>query len=607
MNRFYATMILCAGWAVSACAQELVKIPLVSTVLSNAAVVLSASSFHDTDPTCPIQYYTAFGSEVILPKATMLFSDRTSAQPLTIGKVACTLEYRAGNFLFGHGGKAQELVAEGLGFQSVPVAAETGVAQWLAFPRTYSYKGEGHLYSRSGSVQAGDLDGTAIRLYDDDLDGRYVLGKDGLSIGDRSGMGIFGPLGSLIPTTNGVYEVREVAGDGSSLTVTKYAGATGRLAMKPINNIECRLAFQSEDGKCSFGELVGSQGLVLPAGKYKFLYGFLYRTSAHHVVGMVLPSANLPLTVAKDADVAVMLGETTKHELPWGEGCLTLTYRQFLSLDVAGVEEAYNAGDYAKGQKLLDDIDAQYKAGPNLEASQELLEYFRQNLALENSAAGSALRDAEAKTLTALTDGKMDEARTLLPDVQKDLAAIPANLTKTWAYAAHKTRGLILANGAAGSAKPGLWLQYTKPEDPNQKLGTRVDNIDWLEPKGAGWGHRRTYEGMLVAPLAGEYELSLESVGAAVVTLDGKQIIDHPYHLPGEKSAMVALTEGPHTLRVDVQAYVYGYTHANKPHMIRLRWDPPGGRRAVIPAWAFQYRETNSAAAGAKRTGPNPE
>jgi len=35
----------------------------------------------------------------------------------------------------------------------------------------------------------------------------------------------------------------------------------------------------------------------------------------------------------------------------------------------------------------------------------------------------------------------LEEARALLPDVQKNLAAIPANLTKTWAYAAHKPLG----------------------------------------------------------------------------------------------------------------------------------------------------------------------
>ena len=113
--------------------------------------------------------------------------------------------------------------------------------------------------------------------------------------------------------------------------------------------------------------------------------------------------------------------------------------------------------------------------------------------------------------------------------------------------------------------------------------------VDWTDPAGRGWGHTRLYEGSLVAPRAGEYELSLESVGTANVSLDGNTIIDHPLHLPAERSVKVDLAEGAHPLKIDVKCYVYGYTHSNKPHMVRLRWVPPAGVKAIVPAWALEH------------------
>ena len=52
------------------------------------------------------------------------------------------------------------------------------------------------------------------------------------------------------------------------------------------------------------------------------------------------------------------------------------------------------------------------------------------------------------------------------------------------------------------------------------------------------------------------------------------------------------LTEGAHPLKIDAKCIMYGYTNRdpfNKPHMLRLRWVPPGGAKAIVPAWAFEY------------------
>ena len=189
----------------------------------------------------------------------------------------------------------------------------------------------------------------------------------------------------------------------------------------------------------------------------------------------------------------------------------------------------------------------------------------------------------------AVKEGKTDEAKALVPVAQKALAAIPSTYTGSWAYLAHKTRVAGFTEQAAGTSKPGVKLVATTGGKSTTEM---ADAIDWTDPQGQGWGHNRIYQGFLVVPKAGEYEISLESVGTAVVSLDDSRLIDHPYHLPSERSAKVSLTEGAHPIRVDVKCYVYGYTHANKPHMVRLRWTPPGGRKTIVPGWALEYRET---------------
>ena len=599
MKRTVGIMILGLGLAGQGFALEPIRVPLSSTALPNWAVVLSASSFDENHKETPIIYYTAYGSEVMLPRAAYTFSEQESSRTFKIGGESCKIDYHDVNFTVTVGRKAQELIAAGLGYQPVPVPVGANSSYLVAFPRGYSYEGRGRLFCRSGSVQSGTVDGVNIALYDDDLDGRYVKGKDGLSVANPEGPAIFGTLSDLLPTPKAVYEMKALAEDGSSLTLSRYAGPTGRLKVGQIPNVECRMAFASEDGKCSFGTLAGEQGLVLPAGKYRFLYGFLYRPSARHVVGLVLRSEDLPVVVGKDEEVTVTLGDLAQGELPWGEGVVTMTFQHMLALDLTAVEDAYNAGDYAKGQKLLEEISGKCKAGLNYEATKPLMEGLRQSQAMENSAEGTALREAETKVLTALKAGKLQDAKALLPDAQKALRGIPAQFTNTWSYLVHKTRVAGLAKCTDGTWKPGLKLTLKRlPLNGGREnaASETADTVDYLDPVGDdAEGRSRLYQGFLVVPRAGEYELSLESVGTAKIFLDGNKILDHPRHVPAEKSVKVALTEGPHELKIDVQCSLTGYTRAswtksNRPQMVRFRWVPPGEGKAIVPAWAFEHR-----------------
>ena len=94
--------------------------------------------------------------------------------------------------------------------------------------------------------------------------------------------------------------IERIAPDGSTLTLASYAGPTGRLKVESAaEDVECRLALTSDDGKCSFGMLADEQALVLPAGTYRVLYGLLYRPLAHQAAAIVLPGKGLPIPVLR--------------------------------------------------------------------------------------------------------------------------------------------------------------------------------------------------------------------------------------------------------------------------------------------------------------------
>jgi len=600
-------VILCLGMAGHVPADEAGKTTLTSTPLANSCVVLAPSSYNEHSIERPILYYVTEGVEVILPKNPWVFTQKNPRRKLTIRDVPCEVEYRDGGFAVTAAGKWQKLVDSALGYEPAAIPLGGDATYLLAFPRGYSYEGEGHLFCRSGSVQAAVVDGTPIRLYDDDLDGRYVKGKDGLSVGDQGAMCIFGTLGELLPTTDSVYEVRAVAEDGSSLTLSRYAGPTGRLKIEPIKDMECRLAFTSEDGKCSFGTLAGEQGLTLPAGKYRFLYGYVYRPSAKNVVALVLPSKGISLDVGKVQDVTMTLGDLAKREFPWGEGQVTIHFEHLLEVDLTGVEEACAAGDFAKAQTLFDGISGKYQAGPNYEVSKTWMQDLRQTLAFEMSAEGTALREAEAKVMAAVREGRRNEAKEMLPPAQKALGKIPAQFTRGWPYMVHKARVAAMARYAAGISKPGLKMPkatwrgqdrdrasagFTVSPDPGGEFEV-AQTVDWETKK--EWSYNEyakyarrgwIYDGFLVVPQTGEYELALESgTGGARLHLDNKIVVDHwGPHAPDERASRLELTEGVHPLKIEL--FTLGGTHC-----LHFRWTPPGGRKVIVPAWALEFSE----------------
>jgi hypothetical protein len=88
------------------------------------------------------------------------------------------------------------------------------------------------------------------------------------------------------------------------------------------------------------------------------------------------------------------------------------------------------------------------------------------------------------------------------------------------------------------------------------------------------------WEGNLIAPETGTYELTLAAAGEASVLLDGQTMLSSPGGDTRETRASVPLSAGPHPIRVAL--HVHGGAGA-----IELLWKRPGHERSVIPPSAF--------------------
>ncbi len=611
-NREFILCLAVAGLFQTAQAE---KVALQQAPLASPAMVLSPVACNFAETQRPIVYYRNEGEEVFLPRQSVTVSDKTPAQKLTLAGVACELALKSGRISLTAGGQTRELQDFELGYRSVDIGAKSGP---IAFSRGFVFENEARIFYRSTAAMAGTVDGLSLRLFDDDLNGRYEIGKDAISLSDSGTSAIFGQLSSLLPGAKCAWEVKAVAEDGSSITLEKYTGAIGALKFETTKDLECRLALVSEDGKCSFGVLATGQTLTLPAGKYRLSCGFVYRPSAKHVVGLILPAKDFRITVPNGGTAALVIGDAAAAELPWGEGSVSMDFQHYLALDLSPAEAAYNAGDVAKARKLFDDAVGARKSGPAYEATQVWIDDLNQRLTFEASPEGAALREAEAKVLAAVKAGKLEDVRATLPAAQAVLARIPASIAKGWLGFVCKAKVESWGRFAAGTSCPGVKLPKSKlggqfrdralqvakvtavPGDPEYAA-----NIDWTT-KGLTGGYSEfskfsgrswIYEGFLIVPQGGEYELALESgTGGALLQLDGKTAIDHwGFHVPEERSVRMKLSAGRHPIHLEM------FTVGGHQHDLHFRWTPPGGRETLVPTWAFEYEKNDKTPAAGEK------
>ncbi|MCL2647264.1 MAG: hypothetical protein FWD61_09695 [Phycisphaerales bacterium] len=166
--------------------------------------------------------------------------------------------------------------------------------------RKYLLKGRGYSYSvtdpethkeniyASGTivpagVQTGKIGNTPIALYDSNLDGFYTTDKDGLVIGSPTQVTngsttnkyhLVQPFSKYIRTPDGIFELQNIAKDGSELTALPYNGPTATLELLAPPKCSGQIIMTSPDANLNV-TLTGKTGdsaTVIP-GSYTLLAG----------------------------------------------------------------------------------------------------------------------------------------------------------------------------------------------------------------------------------------------------------------------------------------------------------------------------------------------
>ncbi len=210
------------------------------------------------------------------------------------------------------GDKDDDLDAEDAGFKTVEFEIGDDQDYALAFPVQRRYGDDVYVYYRAGGYSYGRMGSAKVLLYDDNLDGKYVLGEDTYSAG---GNYLYAPLTEYIPSRRAVYKLIEMKPDGSEiryLEVPEGAPHEIQIQMDPPKGIEAEMAFINATGDCAFIAEGKRTKLAVKPGTYKPLYGILVNKKEEKVAALVVvPEGNSTSlkTTKKDTAEAEMLGD----------------------------------------------------------------------------------------------------------------------------------------------------------------------------------------------------------------------------------------------------------------------------------------------------------
>lgn len=165
-------------------------------------------------------------------------------------------------------------------------------------------KGEGWHWAASGCVQ-GRLGDTRIRVVDLNGDGRFDgIGQDGMILGG----GRIASLLSSVVHLDGQLRNLAVATDGSSVTLTDYAGATGGLDAASSLETDGKLlsaVVVSADRQVCFDLALLPAGAGIPVGEYRIAFGMLGLGRARVSLG---PGRSEPIRVSEGGEQVLEWG-----------------------------------------------------------------------------------------------------------------------------------------------------------------------------------------------------------------------------------------------------------------------------------------------------------
>lgn len=185
----------------------------------------------------------------------------------------------------------------------------------LAFPFAFSHESQGALWYRSGAIQLGQFGQQSIGVYDQNTDGKYVIGEDALCIAQEIAGGaiLLAPrAATILGTTDGIVKIDALSEDGSALNASAYSGPTGRLAVaNAFEDLDVYLAFSDQTGGVAIVTRAGAKetkSVAIVPGAYQLLYGAVYSKQLNRVIALIAPGATSAINVTADATQEFSVG-----------------------------------------------------------------------------------------------------------------------------------------------------------------------------------------------------------------------------------------------------------------------------------------------------------
>jgi hypothetical protein len=236
----------------------------------------------------------------IIPNTAIIFGKDQTEQVMSLGGASFTFTVNPASQSFAlkpEKGNPAPMKQQNEGYATIPLPLASKKKVALAFPYGRLNKIESMIAIRSGATAKGALDGEAINLLDDNIDGSYD-GTDLIAIGASN---CYAPLGKRIATKKGVYALGELDADGAKIAFTPDAAATVPVSFKFAGEGQGHAAFASADGDLVLTTTGVNEAFKLPPGSYKLLYGAVYG-QANKVCAVMLPDKLQPFTVTSDGD-----------------------------------------------------------------------------------------------------------------------------------------------------------------------------------------------------------------------------------------------------------------------------------------------------------------
>ncbi|MCL2641315.1 MAG: hypothetical protein FWD53_10750 [Phycisphaerales bacterium] len=176
-----------------------------------------------------------------------------------------------------------------------------------------------------GGIQSGKIGKTSIALFDANFDGFYTADKDGIIIDSATAISWPGgqkfyfvqPLSKYITTPEGIFEIQNVAKDGSELTVLPYKGATAHIEVNTPQKYFGQIILTSDTGlNVIVGGKAGEAASIIP-GSYTLLAAFLTEPvtdGPRHSPMLISGEGMSPLNVGAGAKQVLTLSGPKKLE-----------------------------------------------------------------------------------------------------------------------------------------------------------------------------------------------------------------------------------------------------------------------------------------------------